>query len=384
MNETPRHLLIIVLFTLATTFLLWLPHYFTLPNFLGLQFPAGFGTIYRNFDGLEYIVIAKSFYNPDVIKTIPFTLAPNYYASHFPGFALLILLFSAIFGFLKSMLLVSLLFTIASAIVFFFLIKDFKLSSNPLLLTIVFLILPARWLIVRSVGSAEPVFAFFCIAALYFFMKAVSFDKIQYPFIWLSAIFVSLAQFTRPPGVLLGLALGLYVLYEAYKRRSTLYIFNFYPFLLVPLTLIAVFYWYSLAFGDFFAYFKSGDNIHLVFPPFQSLNKEQFWVGNIWLEDIIYVFIFGFLGGIMLFKQKLLPLAFFVLTYTIASSFVAHRDISRYMLPVAPFIIIAFEKVLVSREFKIVLIILSIAIYLYSQNFILFNTTPLQDLTPYD
>lgn len=389
MEKPLKDLLIIASFTLLTTFLIWLPHYLALPNFLGLNFSNGFATIYRNFDGLEYIVIAKSFYHPEIIKNIPLTLPANYYASHFPGLSLLILIFSPFFGFLKSMLFVSLLFTVFSAFSFYFLVKDFKLSSDPLFLTMIFLILPARWLIVRNVGSAEPVFAFFVIACLYFFLKFENTAK--YSFLIWAAFFGLGAQIIRPPGVLLFISLALYIHYRLYLQTKVIGFvktwtnhLKYFPFILMPIGLFGIFYLYSLTYGDFWAYFKSGDNIHLVFPPFQSLNKEQFWVGNIWLEDIVYVFIFGFLGGLMLIKQKLLPLAFFVLTYTIASAFVAHRDISRYMLPVAPFVIIAFEKILVSKEFKIVLIILSIAIYLYSQNFILYNTVPIQDLKPYN
>ncbi len=146
--------------------------------------------------------------------------------------------------------------------------------------------------------------------------------------------------------------------------------------MLIPLTLLAVFMLYSFTYQDFWAYFHSGDNIHLSFPPFQVFNINQFWVGDIWLEDIIYVFILGFLGGLLLIKQKLYPIAFFVLVYLGASCFVAHRDISRYILPIFPFCLIAFEKILVSKEFKIILVILSLAIYLYAQNFLLSNTAP--------
>jgi len=56
---------------------------------------------------------------------------------------------------------------------------------------------------------------------------------------------------------------------------------------------------------------------------------------------------------------------------------VAHRDISRYVLPVAPFVLIAFEKVLTSREFKIIFPVILLAIYLYAQNFLLQNTAPI-------
>lgn len=382
MSRTFNHLLIITIFVLFSTVLIWLPHILSTPNFWGLNFSNGFSTIYRNFDGLEYVVIAKSFYNPDLIALIPQSLPDLYYASHFPGYPILIVLFAPFLGFLKSMLFVSILFTLASAIAFYFLVRDYKLTSNPLLLTLVFLVLPARWIIVRSVGSPEPMFIFFVILSLYFFLR-YSIIHNQYS-IFLSATFVSFAQLTRPPGALLGLALGLYVLWQGYRKKSFTYILSFYPFMLVPLTLLSIFYLFSIQYGDFLAYFHSGDNIHLTFPPFQIFNKDQFWVGTIWLEDIIYIFILGTLAGLLLIKQRLFPFAFFVLTYVVASMFVAHRDISRYTLPIAPFVIIAFQHILVSKEFKIVLAILALALYLYSQNYILQNTAPVPDLSVYN
>lgn len=346
-----------------------------IPSFWGLSFKEGFNTIYRNFDGLEYIVIAKTWYHPELIAGIPQSLPAEYFASHFPGYPMLIASFAPILGFLKSMLFISLLFTILSTWAFYFLVKDFKLTSNPLFLSLVFLVLPARWVITHSVGSPEPVFIFFVILSIYFFLK----NKI-----WAVAIFAAAAQLIRPPGILLGIALGLYILWQGYQKKSFKYILSFYPLVLIPLTLLGIFYWFHISYHDFFAYFHSGDNIHLTFPPFEVFNKSQFWVGDIWLEDIVYIFILGFLGGMLLIKQKLYALAFFVLTYLTASIFVAHRDISRYIMPVAPFVIIAFEKILVSREFKIVLAILLVAIYLYSQNFILQNVAPVPDLSIYN
>lgn len=382
MNKTLNHLIIIALFTLISTFLIWLPHILTIPNFWGLNFSNGFNTIYRNFDGLEYIVIAKTWYHPELIAGIPQSLPAEYFASHFPGYPMLIASFAPILGFLKSMLFISLLFTILSAWAFYFLVKDFKLTSNPLFLSLVFLILPARWVITHSVGSPEPVFIFFVILSLYFFLRYTLYS-IHYT-LYLSAFFAAAAQLIRPPGILLGIALGLYILWQGYKKKSIKYILSFYPLILIPLTLLGIFYWYSISYNDFFAYFHSGDNIHLTFPPFEVFNKSQFWVGDIWLEDIVYIFILGFLGGLLLIKKKLHALAFFVLTYLTASVFVAHRDISRYLIPIAPFVIIAFEKILVSREFKIVVAILAAAIYLYSQNFILQNTAPVPDLSVYN
>lgn len=389
MNKTISHLAILFFAVIFTTFLIWLPHILSLPNFWGLNFSNGFSTIYKNFDGLEYIVIAKSFYNPSLVAQIPQSLPANYYAAHFPGYSILILIFALLVGFLKSMLVVSLAFTILSSWAFYFLVKDFKLSSQPLFLSILFLLLPARWVIIHSVGSAEPVFIFFVITSIYFFLKFEKYSNTYY--IWVSAIFGLLAQIVRPPAVLLFLALALYIHYKFYIqskiigfKKAYLDHLRYFPLILIPIGLLGIFYLYSQTYGDFWAYFHSGDNIHLTFPPFQVFNKGQFWVGDIWLEDIVYIFILGFLGGVLLIKQKLYPLAFFVLTYLAASTLIAHRDISRYLLPVTPFVLIAYEKVLTAKEFKIILPIIALAIYLYSQNFIIQNVAPIPNLTPFN
>ena len=382
MSKTFRDLGIITTLVILSTLLIWLPHILAIPNFWGLNFSNGFNTIYRNFDGLEYIIIAKSFYNPGLIAGVPQSLPPEYFASHFPGYAAAIFLFAPILGFLKSMLFISLFFTIASAMTFYLFVKDFRLTTQPLFLTFVFLLLPARWLIAHSVGSSEPMFIFFVLLTIYFFMKYELSKK--YLSLILVTIFGIAAQLTRPPGILLVTGLGLYILWQAFIKKSVKYSLSFLPLVFIPLSLLSIFYLYGLQYNDFWAYFHSGDNIHLTLPPFQIFNKHQFWVGDIWLEDIIYIFILGFLGALTLWKKKLYPLAFIVLTYLSASTLIAHRDISRYILPIAPFIIIAFEKVLVSREFKIVLVILALAIYLYSQNYIIENVAPVADLLPYN
>lgn len=378
-HKTLKDLSIITCLTVFLTLAVWLPHFFRL-DFYGLNFSEGFNTIYRNYDGMEYITIAKSLYFPEAIKNVPQPLPAIYYAAHFPGYALAILAFAPFLGFLKSMLFVALLFTVLSAWMFYLLVRDFELTKHPVWLTFLFLILPARWLIIHSVGSSETMFSFFTISALYFLMKYESTNK--WRFIHLTGLMGFAAQLTRPPGALLAISIGAYLLWKIFTSKENIFkslgqtIFRYHPLLLIPLALLAVFGWYQLSYGDFFAYFKTGDNIHLVFPPYQVFNKNSFWVGEIWLEDMIYVFILGFLGVMYLFKQKLYPLAFFVLTYLIATIFVTHRDISRYAAPIFPFVLIAFEKVLTQKEFKIVTAIILLAIYLYAQNFLLNNTAP--------
>src|SRR3989344_5184956 len=103
MNKTIYNLLILAFTVSLATLLIWLPYILSLPNFWGLNFSKGFSTIYNNFDGLEYIVIAKSFYDPNLVAQIPQSIPANYYAAHFPGYSLLILIFAPLLGFLKSM-----------------------------------------------------------------------------------------------------------------------------------------------------------------------------------------------------------------------------------------------------------------------------------------
>ncbi len=82
-KKTLRDLSILILSTLSITFAVWLPHLLRL-NFYGLNFAEGFNTIYRNFDGIEYIIIAKSNYAERIIAAMPQELPHTYYAAHFP------------------------------------------------------------------------------------------------------------------------------------------------------------------------------------------------------------------------------------------------------------------------------------------------------------
>lgn len=380
-----KSLLLLSLILIGITILIYLPYLLRI-NLYGLDFSSGISTIYKNFDGLEYIVIAKSFYNPSLIAKIPQNLPAAYFASHFPLYPTFIFILSPLLGFLKSMVAVTFIFTILSVWIFYLFVKNFHLSSQPFWLSTVFMILPARWLIVHSIGSPEPVFIFFIICSFYSFLK---FEVSKaYPWIWLCTLTGALAVLTRPPGILLFIAYFIFIhgrLVLQIKHYNFIHSIKshlkYFPLLLMPIGLLGIFYLYSQTYGDFLAYFHSGDNIHLMFPPYQVFNKAQFWVGDIWLEDIVYIFLLGFFAATYLLKEKLYPMAIFLFTYLGASILVAHRDISRYTLPIIPFAIIAFEKVLISKEFKIALCIVSLGIYLYAQNFLLNNTAPVPNLS---
>jgi hypothetical protein len=363
-------------------------------------------TIVANFDGPYYLAVAKSFYNPEIIKQFEFNLPTEYYAAHYPLYPLTIRALSLATNYPYAMLASTVIFSILATIIFYLLLANpgnettrhserirpeqrseespsgtGPLSNNYLLLTTIFLFFPARWLILRSVGSPEPLFVFLILLSL------LGMTKKNY---WLAGIAGALAQLTKPPAILL---FPTYILYLAWPYLSKLITGNFkkelqkipwhaYPLLLIPLSLIGLWYFYSLQFGSILAYFQSGDNIHLFWPPFQVFSRTAAWVGTFWLEEIIWIYLVAGFGLIYLIKQKHRLFAWLTGIWLLSIFFVSHRDIARYSLPIFPLILISAAPILQNKHVKLLLAILIIPICLYSINFIAGNVTPISDWTP--
>jgi len=333
---------------------------------------SNFLYVYRHFDGLIYIIPAKTLYQFNLLEKFgPYISLPaNYFAAHLPFYPILIRLFAPVFGYLKSMIAVNLLATMALGCLFYFFIKYFKLSQKPLLLTVIFLFLP-RFLVVRSVGAPESLFMFLILLSILFF------EKEKY---LLAGIFGGLATATKTPGILL-LAAYLLVFLEKIIREKK-FKWQWLNIVFIPLGLLAVFVFYWKQFGDFLAYFHSGDNIHLVFP-FSVFNFQKNWVGTAWLEDIIFYFFLYLLTIFNLNKTRYRSFFYFTLVFFTATIFVQHRDIARYSLPLWPLACIAFEKFFTSKKFLTVFLILLPGIYLFAWNFLLYNVMPIADWLPF-
>lgn len=363
----------ISLIVFASTFLLWLPFIFHCQSWFGLKIiNSNFQYIYKNYDGPLYIVPAKTFYHPKLIDKIgiELPLSEKYFAAHFPFYPLLIRLFSSITGYLKSMILVNFLATLCLALCFYFIVVDLKISKKPILLTIIFLFLP-RFLILRSIGAPESLFMGLIILSLYFFEKKKYF---------LSGVGGYLASVTKSPGILL-FVVYLLILAKKYLKikkinRQSLFVF------LIPFGLLSVFLLYWHQYGDFFAYFHSGNNIHLVFP-FSVFNFQKEWVGTGWLEDIIFYFFIYLITVLSLKNKPYQSFFYFSLVFFLAIIFVQHRDISRYSLPLWPLACIAGEEFLTSKKFLIAFFLLLPAIYLYAWNFIIYNIMPISNWQPF-
>ncbi len=383
MRENLKNLLLIVVLSTFPTLLIWFIFFIKIDTFWQIPLPkGGMATVVSNYDGPLYIAIAKTFYDKALLQNFSFTIPFEYYAAHFPLYPILIRAFSTIFGYLYSSLFVTAISSILAVYFFHKYIKDYVNNNHAVWLTFLFSIFPARWLIVRSVASPEPLFIASVIACVYFFNKKK---------LILSGIWGATAALTKSPGILLFISLLLTYFYHYYsgfvpgkkvENKTGLSLMQTVPLLLIPASLIAVFYIFQIKFSDFFAYFHSGDNIHLFFPPFQIFNYSAPWVGTFWLEEILFIYLFGSVGLIKLIKDKHWTESWFVGIYFLASIFVSHRDLIRYSLPMVPFLLLAYKDSLIRNEVKFAFAILLIPILLYSLVFISQNTMPISDWGP--
>lgn len=374
MNFTKyRSQFLLLSITLLSTLLIWLSFYKNIPQFLG--FPATtLETVFANYDGPNYMVIAKCAYDKDCISrnfSLPMPL--EYYPAHLPGYPALIKYFSFYTNTPKGMLLATLAGSLLFTLVSFYFYKLFFKEKTAFWLAFLTIFFPARLFVLRQVGAPETWFLSTILLSIIFFKKKN---------FWLSAIFASLSQLLKSPGIILFAAYFIIALLDFLKTKklNTKYLF----YLLIPFSALGIFYYYYLQTGDFLAYFHSGDNFHLTPFPYQVFVSTRSWINTIWLEDVIYVFALCFFGVAKLWKKFKLDILFiFPLLFTIASVLVAHRDISRYMIPVYPFVFLAFGKKIAERKVRLIFFLLIPAVILYTINFIIGNTAPITTWAPY-
>lgn len=377
MKSSARHLVAIVFVTILSTLLIWLLFYFDVPSHLGFGHTS-LKTLFANYDGPNYLVVSKCWYQKDCIRShfsLPQPL--EYYPAHLPGYPLLITLVSVVFPGPLAMLLATLAGSVVLNVVFYFFALHYLPRSKAFWLTLAFQFLPGRLFILRLIGAPETWFLAAILGSILLFSQK------KY---WLSALVVAMAQLFKSPAILLFAAYGLIGLTQIYQHKVTITqaICRYLPYLFVPLTALAIFAFYYLQTGDFLAYFHSGDNFHLNSLPYLTFISTSTWVNGIWLEDVLYIYLLALIAVTLLFKKyKIGLINLFPLVYTIATIFVAHRDISRYIAPVYPFIFLAFGRYLTAKWFRLILLLILPAVILYAVNFIIGNVAPVADWTPY-
>lgn len=374
-NTFTRYLILIFITIFASSFL-WFLFYKNVPGKIGFG-TVSLETVFANYDGPNYMVVSKCGYVKNCIGpkfSLPQPL--EYYPAHFPAYPLLIKFFNLITTGPKAMLFVTLLGSIFLTLIFYEFLKLFVKEKKAFWLSILFIFFPARFFVLRSIGAPETWFLATTITSIFCFKKQKYF---------LAAVFAALSQVFKSPGILLALSYFILAIYELVKtKKLNLVIKKYWSFLLVPLTVLIVFYVYQIQTNNFWAYFQSGDNFHLNNLPFLVFISTKSWINTIWLEDIIYIYLLGFYGVYLLIKKfKFNVVTIYPAVFFAAALFVAHRDISRYIAPVYPFLFLAFQRILNKKPVKIIFLILIPAIILYAINFIVGNTAPIADWTNY-
>jgi len=319
------------------------------------------------------MVISKCGYNKNCIGpnfSLPQSL--EYYPAHLPGYPMMITLVSNFISTPKAMLLITLAGSIFLSLILFEFFKLFMKEKKAFWLSVLFLFFPARFFVLRQIGAPETWFLATIIASIFYFKKGKYLP---------AAIFAAIAQSLKSPGILLFASYGIIAIYELIKTQNFWPIFKkYFWFILTPITVFLIFNLYRIQTGDFWAYFHSGDNFHLNTLPYLVFISTKSWINTIWLEDIVYIYLIAIYGVYRLFKKyKFDIIAIFPAVFTLATLFVAHRDISRYIAPVYPFLLLAFARFLNKKSIKIIFLILLPAIILYGINFVAGNVAPIAD-----
>lgn len=372
-----KEILLLFFITALASTLFWFAFYFNLPGKIG--FPdVNLETVYANYDGPNYMAIAKCGYNKACLAanfSLPQPL--EYYPAHLPGFPLIIKFFDSFTTGPKAMLLATLTGSLLLSLAAYQFFTLFIHKKSALWLSVLFIFFPARLFVLRLVGAPETWFIAATLFSLKFFIQ-----KKYLP----SVFFAVLAQTLKTPGILLFVAYFIYALHQYYFDHQSFssLLKKYSPYLLIPLSILPIFYLYKIQTGDFWAYFHSGDNFHLSLLPYTVFISTKSWIQTLWLEDIIYLYIFALTAVYLLFKKyRPSPLTIYPAIFTLATLFIAHRDISRYLAPVYPFCFLAFHKILNQKPAKIIFIAILPAIILFAVNFVIHNTAPIADWGAY-
>jgi len=339
---------------------------------LALWYGAGLKSIYQNYDGPYYAVVAKTWYDKELIrKKFSFPLPLEYYPAHFPLYPALAAAFSVLgTNLIQSMLAVNIIASSASSLLIYKIFGELRLG-NALLAALTWLFFWPRMWAIRSIGSPETLFVLFVLASLFLFSKR------RY---WLSALMGCLAVLTKPPGILLLIGYLAWAVWE--RLRAGKLRIEIWPVGLIGLTLVGLFTFFYFKTGDFWAYFHSGDNLHLSFIPFRVFDADVPWVGDWWLEDILWIYFVGAVGSILAFKKSSV-LGSFGLVFLLSILFVSHRDISRYSLPLVPVVLVGLSDLLRVKPVKWALVAMIVPVFIYSLNFVSHNLVPISDWTPF-
>jgi Gpi18-like mannosyltransferase len=338
--------------------------------------PDGMTTVFRNWDGPGYLVVAKTFYDVQHITRInPFWfLAPSHYAYQFPLYPVFIRLFSFI-GYANSMIFVSNLFALLFSIALYFLIKTVNPKANALMVAILSIFYTPRWFIVSHVGSTEPQVLFFVTLFMLFFLQKKYF---------LSAVFAGLSQLTKPQGIVFFVGIAAYYGIQLVTRKKGAWtiVREFSPYLLIPLALTVVFTLYYFRFGNFFVFMENEAFPTMQLPPLKVFVSEEIYyklmgIVSGWMELIVFNYILYFIPILILFEKKLYFFGIVALMYFIPVLTFVQTDMARFILPIMPFVFVGLSDMLSQKSVYRGLLICTLMVFLFAIGYMNHNLAPL-------
>jgi hypothetical protein len=361
----------IFLISFLPVFFIWLPFFLHLKQLFFLPIKSGgMQNILKNWDGPSYLIVAKSIYDSEIVGKLLFSGLPHeYFFAHFPLYPFLIRFFSIFFSnFFYTGLFVNLLFGFLLNLLFYEFIKE--KAKKPLLLTFIFTIFPARFLITRAIIAPETLMVFFILFSLVFF------EKKRY---FLSSLCASFAVLTKIQALFLFPAYLFFFLEKIIKEKKR-FDKSFIWIFLIPATLFLLFFFYYLKTGDFLVFLKAQKQNQLYFNfPFSQFNYQGSWSGTGWLEDIVFYYLGLAILTASLFGNKQRSFFYFSFFYSLFLVFIPQRDITRFTYPLLPLFYYQFTSFFESKIIKIAFFLILPAIYFYAINFILVNQAPVAD-----
>ena len=378
MSPVARDITLLVLISILAAVAFYLPFWLHIGPVLGVPFNHDdISIVQRHWDGPLYTVVAKAFYSPqsniyEWWLNLPGATPWEYYAAHFPAYPAVIRVLSYLVGYLNAMLLANVIISTLATIALYMFLREFKLSSYPFWIAVAFIFVPTRWFLYRYSGATEPMFLLLVIMSMFFFKR----DQFA-----LCGVMGALAVLTRSVGLFLFGIYGLLLVWQAIKltRESGLNLRidfarlrNVAWLLLIPAALAGLGLWFHHQYGDFFAYLHTGG---LVSP--QSIPFRTFSIYSIWSEGSAYVYFLTGLGILFLLRRGYYDLALLSVVFYLPTIFLAHHDITRYILPTAPFaLFVAYENIISTVPFRILLAVMLIGIYIYAWSSLYANLAP--------
>jgi hypothetical protein len=367
MNERSE-IAILVVVSVVSSLLLYLPFALGVHTILGVQLPAtGIAMVERYYDGPLYAVVSKTFYAPSADIYGALGLPAAYYAAHLPGYPSVIWLFSFATSPLVAMLAANLVISAGAAVAFYLLTARFKLVHDPFLSSLLFLFFPPRWFLYRSVGASEPLFILVSVLMLYALKKDAP-GKAT-----LGGVVASL---TRIWGVL-----SVFVLIGSWLWNKKLTPKRVILALAIPASTLLLFALYAYRLGDFFAFFSVNAGYLqtplLLIPARTVLPESSSAFAGEWYVVLFFLYA---LGIVRLYEKRFRELFLYALVMFVPLLFVFHPDISRYLLPIAPFaLIIGFDELVPKKRlyFLLPFALLCVATYLYCVAVLPTNLLPL-------